>query len=309
MKTNNQTEKLVNKQIFVDLRRDPGFKAVFADINNKSLLIELLNEILPENAQIKDIVKYLDREQIVKTAYSKKSVLDLVCVSDDLRTFDVEIQCKKDVVFFERCIYYASGFYSRSILKGEDYDKLHPVYIVSFLDFTLDFENKAGIDSSKIITKYTMVEESTKIFAPSTILCIFAQLPRFKLELSECKTRRDFLFYWFKYSWSYESIPEALEDVPLIKDIVEASWIAGFSQEKLENYEMDMKTELDYRWELKQERLEGREEGRMEGREEGREEGVKMKAFETARKMLADGLSIDLIAKYTGLSIETVGAL
>ena len=73
---------------------------------------------------------------------------------------------------------------------------------------------------------------------------------------------------------------------------MEASWIAGFSQEKLENYEMDMKTELDYRWELKQERLEGREEGRMEGREEGREEGVKMKAFETARKMLADGLSI-----------------
>ena len=64
-----------------------------------------------------------------------------------------------------------------------------------------------------------MVEESTKIFAPSTILCIFAQLPRFKLELSECKTRRDFLFYWFKYSWSYESIPEALEDVPLIKTL------------------------------------------------------------------------------------------
>ena len=68
---------------------------------------------------------------------------------------------------------------------------------------------------------------------------------------------------------------------------------------------MDMKTELDYRWELKQERLEGREEGRMEGREEG----VKLKAFETARKMLADGLSIDLIAKYTGLSFEAVQAL
>ena len=34
-----------------------------------------------------------------------------------------------------------------------------------------------------------------------------------------------------------------------------------------------------------------------------------MKALETAKKMLADGLSMDLIAKYTGLSIETVGAL
>ena len=47
----------------------------------------------------------------------------------------------------------------------------------------------------------------------------------------------------------------------------------------------------------------------MEGRKEGREEGVKLKAFETARKMLADGLSIDLIAKYTGLSFEAVQAL
>ena len=142
-----------------------------------------------------------------------------------------------------------------------------------------------------------MVEESTKMFAPSTILCIFAQLPRFKLELSECKTRRDFLFYWFKYSWAYESIPEALEDVPLIKDVVEASWIAGFSQEKLENYEMDMKTELDYRWELKQERLEGREEGREEGR------------VETAKNFKCNGVPLELIAKCTGLSIETIEAL
>ena len=93
--------------------------------------------------------------------------------------------------------------------------------------------------------------------------------------------------------------------MPLIKDIVEASWIAGFSQEKLENYEMDMKTELDYRWELKQERLEGREEGRMEGREEGE----KMKAFETAKNLKTKGIDFSIIAECTGLSIETVGAL
>ena len=56
MKQNCKTEKLVDKGIFVDLCKDPGFKAVFADINHKSLLIGLLNEILPQNAQIKDIL-------------------------------------------------------------------------------------------------------------------------------------------------------------------------------------------------------------------------------------------------------------
>ena len=56
MKQNGKTEKLVDKGGFVDLCKDPGFKEVFADINHKSLLIVLLNEILPQNAQIKDIM-------------------------------------------------------------------------------------------------------------------------------------------------------------------------------------------------------------------------------------------------------------
>ena len=44
-----------------------------------------------------------------------------------------------------------------------------------------------------------MQEETSKIFAPTTIICIFAQLGRFKLKLEECKTRRDLLLYWFKH--------------------------------------------------------------------------------------------------------------
>ena len=46
----------------------------------------------------------------------------------------------------------------------------------------------------------------------------------------------------------------------------------------------------------------GREEGLKEGKEEGLAEGEHRKALETAKKMLADGLSIDIVAKYTGLS-------
>ena len=43
------------KGIFVDLTYDSGFKAVFADEANKTLLIGLLNEVLPPQAQISDI--------------------------------------------------------------------------------------------------------------------------------------------------------------------------------------------------------------------------------------------------------------
>jgi hypothetical protein len=52
-----------------------------------------------------------------------------------------------------------------------------------------------------------------------------------------------------------------------------------------------------------------KEEGFEEGREEGREEGAASKAKEMARGMKADGMSLDLIVKYTGLSEEEILAL
>jgi predicted transposase/invertase (TIGR01784 family) len=43
--------------------------------------------------------------------------------------------------------------------------------------------------------------------------------------------------------------------------------------------------------------------------QKGRVEGERDKAFESARRMKGDGMSAELIAKYTGLTIETVNSL
>ena len=56
----------------------------------------------------------------------------------------------------------------------------------------------------------------------------------------------------------------------------------------------------------------GREEGKAEGLEEGRaEERAKAKAekIESARKMLQDGLSVEVISKYSGLSLDEIEKL
>ena len=41
----------------------------------------------------------------------------------------------------------------------------------------------------------------------------------------------------------------------------------------------------------------------------GRSEGERDKAFESARRMKADNMPTELIAKYTGLDIETINSL
>ena len=87
-----------------------------------------------------------------------------------------------------------------------------------------------------VSTENMMQEESSKIFAPTTIICIFAQLGRFNLKLEECKTRRDLLLYWFKYGDSYETPPQEIQDDPFMGEVAEACRIAGFSNEKLVTY-------------------------------------------------------------------------
>ena len=53
---------------------------------------------------------------------------------------------------------------------------------------------------------------------------------------------------------------------------------------------------MTFAMELKQQRREGVEEGRAEGKE--------ARSMEIARSMLKNGVAMDLIEKYTGLSLQ-----
>jgi predicted transposase/invertase (TIGR01784 family) len=65
---------------------------------------------------------------------------------------------------------------------------------------------------------------------------------------------------------------------------------------------------------METQRIEGREEGREKGREEGEEIGIAKgevkgrteEKKETALKMLSDGMSIENVCKYTGLSAQQI---
>jgi predicted transposase/invertase (TIGR01784 family) len=56
-------------------------------------------------------------------------------------------------------------------------------------------------------------------------------------------------------------------------------------------------------------RKEGRAEGRAEGLAEGRAEGKAEGILQTARKMKAEGVDIDIISKVTGLSKTEIAVL
>ena len=72
-----------------------------------------------------------------------------------------------------------------------------------------------------------------------------------------------------------------------------------------QNYDKIMWTEIDQiattAFAVEKAKEEGKDEGRAEGRAEGK--------IETAKAMLEDNVSPEMVAKYTGLSLEEIAKL
>ena len=299
---------------FVNLRSDVGFKAVFADRNNKDILIGVLNQILPPEARIEDIKEYSDREQRRDVPYGKKTVLDLVCVDRDDRTFVVEMQAsEEDFFFFERCVYYASGLYHLELSDGVRYKGLRPVYVVSFLNYRLRHDDESLWDTDHFISHWRFTEKRTGMVADQTISVIFVEMTLFTKTLEECVTEFDRLFYIFKNSDGFQRIPEWIEEAGGIsRRLAEACEVAAFDKEKKLKYEIDKMNEWDILAQREFAERKGLEEGLQKGLREGREEGLEQGREETrlsiARKLFEAGTPVDVIVNCTGVDDGTIAS-
>ena len=293
----------------MNLRSDVGFKAVFADRNNKDILIGVLNQILPPEARIEDIKEYSDREQRRDVPYGKKTVLDLVCVDKDDRTFVVEMQASEEDFFFERCVYYASGLYHLELSDGVRYKGLRPVYVVSFLNYHLKHDDESLWDTDHFISYWQFTERRTGMVANQTISIIFVEMTLFTKTLEECVTEFDRLFYIFKNSEGFQRIPEWIEEAGGIsRRLAEACEVAAFDKEKKLKYEIDKMNEWDIQAQKEYAVRKGLEEGLQKGREEGLEQGREETRLSIARKLFEAGTPVDVIVNCTGVDDGTVAS-
>ena len=305
----------------MNLRSDVGFKAVFADRNNKDILIGVLNQILPPEARIEDIKEYSDREQRRDVPYGKKTVLDLVCVDRDDRTFVVEMQASEEDFFFERCVYYASGLYHLELSDGVRYKGLRPVYVVSFLNYRLRHDDESLWDTDHFISHWRFTEKRTGMVADQTISVIFVEMTLFTKTLEECVTEFDRLFYIFKNSEGFQRIPEWIEEAGGIsRRLAEACEVAAFDKEKKLKYEIDKMNEWDIQAQkeyavrkgleegLQKGLQKGLREGLREGREEGLEQGREETRLSIARKLFEAGTPVDVIVNCTGVDDGTIAS-
>ena len=232
----NETQERC-EQRYVDILSNGGFKAFFGDENNKEVVMELLNTMLPKHRQIKEINYQPTEHQGPVIGQSKEFKYDFMCSDATGAKFIVETQRYREKSWFKRCVSYASRAYDRQNKTGFDYD-VPPVYLIGLMGVDIDHPDKEYWED-RYISEYTFREKECHDLLDETIVIIFAELTRFHKTEDECITLEDKLLYLLKNSGRMERPPKWATEKPC-KDLLDAFEIGDFSRTKREQYDKDM---------------------------------------------------------------------
>ena len=298
------------------IRFDWAIKRILRDKTNKEVLEGLIQVLIKEPVTITEI---LESENNKDRREDKGNRVDVKAKTEKGEHIIVEVQLTKERDFFQRILFGSVTAINDQIGTGQDYEVIKKVYSVNILYFNFgsgdDYafhgvttfrgmtnENAVLEFNNKNERKY-MDSERRRITSPDEVFPEYFLLivNRFN------EVARTPIEEWMAY----------LKDGAIREDTT----VPGLQEarRKLEYMSMTDEERREYRDymvsvhaakdAIETAKEEGRAEGREEGREEGRTEGEQTKAIDTARKMMADGMPTELIAKYTGLTADEIERL
>ncbi len=271
---------------YINPLTDFGFKKLFGTEPNKDLLIDFLNELLPDKHKIKEL-SYTPTGQLGRGEIDRKAVFDLYCTSDSGERFIVEMQKAKQNYFKDRSVYYASFPIQEQAKKGDWNYKLDVIYTVGILDFIFD-DHK---NESELFHIVELKNQRCEVFYDK-LKFIYLELPKFKKKEEELETHFDKWLFVLKHLSKLNDRPPQLQE-RVFKKLFEAAEIAKFSPQDRTAYEeslkyyRDMKNVVDTTW------AEGKAEGKAE----------------IAQEMKRNGEPIEKIMRCTGLSRQEIESL
>ena len=216
--------------------------------------------------------------------------------------FIVEVQNAPQTYFYERGLYYLCRIISGQDEKGRGWKfKLYPVYGIFLLNF------KSG-RSDKLRTDIVLADRETGKQMSDVMHQIYLEMPYFEKREDECKTSLDY--------WLYTLINmEQLEYLPfkgqkqLFEKLERLAKVVNLNKKERAEYEDSLKVYRDNQGVLDYAIESGFEKGRAKGEAEGLEKGLEKGKFEVAAAMKRNGLDIQTITLYTGLTAEEIATL
>ena len=277
------------KAKYINLMVDWSFKRVFGTEVNKDILIEFLKVVFPQFA-ITDIT-YIPTEQLGIMEEDRKAIFDVLCKTEDGKTFLVEMQRGAQEHFFERALYYTSfpimkqG--KKAIAKEDEKGKdpwdfsLDGVFFLGILDFKYEQDEMTE-------HRYQLLETKTLKRMTDKLEFVFVEVAKFNKREDELETDLDKWLYLLKNMSTLLERPAALRD-RVFGRLFDVAEYARLDDEERKKYVEAMNTTRDTFNMIAYAR--------------------KQTSYEIARRMIDKGLDMDTILDVTGLTKEDIAKI
>jgi predicted transposase/invertase (TIGR01784 family) len=279
---------------YINLFTDFGFKKIFGTESNKNFLINFLNELLSGVEDPIVSLTYIKNEHLGAKALDRRSVFDLYCENQKGEKFIVEIQRTPQDYFKDRSIYYSTfATQEQSVLQREWNYELKGVYTIAILDFTF---NDSEAQKDKVVSYVKLMNIDTQKVFYDKLTFVYLEMPKFTKTENELTSDFDKWLFVLNNIYKLDRLPKKVKN-DTFEQLFKQAEIAKFSpkqqysyQDSLKHYR-DMKNSLD-----KAER-------------EGRQEGIQDEKVETVKRGFEKGLSTELLAELTNMTVEEVFAI
>jgi len=273
------------KEKYINPFADFGFKRLFGEEMNKDLLIDFLNEILKDQQGRIVHLTYLKTEQLGKRELDQKAIFDLYCENEKGEKFIVEMQKSKQNFFKDRSVYYSTFPIQEQAQKSDWNYELKAVYTIGILDFVFDSDKKEK-EKFRYDVKLQDVETNKTFYDKLTF--IYFEMPKFEKEIDELETHFDKWLFVLKNLYKLDRLPEKLQE-KVFQKVFEVAEIAKFTREEYRSYEDSLKYYRDLKNSL--------------------DTAQEDKAKDIALKLIASGVSLEIISHSIDLTIEQIEKL
>ena len=293
---------MIDNLDYVTPQNDVIFKMIFADPKHERVLLHFLNSTIESKSPITK-VKVLNSEITAEHILQKGSRLDIQAETSNNELIDIEMQVGIDHNMIGRTLFYWSRLFSGELKVSDHYGKLRRTISINILNFKLFKKDE------RYWRKCHITDDENKEIVTDLLELQFVELNKLKKFTKESPLT--FWIEFFKNPYS-EQCKELYKFVPELKeasDIFEAAKadpakrrLIQEREDAVRNYNNAISVAVEEEREKAEKKLaEELEKAERKAESEKRAEKIAM-----AKKMLSDGLNAELVAKYSGLSIEDI---
>ena len=272
---------------YINPYTDFGFKKLFGEEANKDLLIDFLNQLLPDYHQIAKLT-FRNNENLSEFAFERSAIFDIHCEAQNGERFIVEMQKAKINFFKDRSLFYTTFPIREQAKRGNEWDfRLTPIYMIAILDFLYDEE----AEKQKFLRSVALRDEDGELFYDK-LHFKFIQMPLFNKTENELVTHFDKWIFFLKNLQTSNSIPDILRE-PIFEKAFHEAEIAAMTSGEYDNYQKSLMKYIEIR-EVVNTAVESAE---------------KDNSKKIARELKKFGVPQNVISKSTGLSEEEIDNL